>query len=483
MSQAKGVLPTKGDDREVLYASPRTCGYFIGIRLAGDPPLDKVQAWLSTVSAAVDKLVQREQPRHGQSKGDKVASVATGFAARFFERLNAGGAFLEPPIGVRGDLQPADGWFPGITVLDMDALFYVASVYETRVNEFLAAVTTSPLVEAVSLERGYQRSDDTEPFGYQDGVRNVRRPERSDVVFVHTDGAQPDEPSWAEGGTYMVIMKIIQNPAAFQALADNAARDAVMGRIKDGTRLDLVGANVDPHEESADVPDGLPPSSHVRKAGPRGPHDDTQIFRRGLPFMEVQDDKVQVGLQFCSFQANPAQFDAVFNDWMLNQQFPPRPDGATPGVDALFGNSGPAGPLVQIVHAGLFFVPPYHPDGLVSALRQPATRGTPQHGRLAIRKTVTDPGDPAKRFERGGFLFQVQDETGVPIHGSDFSTASSGRGACPLELEIGKSYRLVELSSPHGAVSLPLTTFTMRKRNEHLPVLNTLTQPGGYGSR
>lgn len=36
MAQAKGVLPTKGDDREVLYKNPRTCGYFIGVRLVAD---------------------------------------------------------------------------------------------------------------------------------------------------------------------------------------------------------------------------------------------------------------------------------------------------------------------------------------------------------------------------------------------------------------------------------------------------------------
>lgn len=478
MAQAKGVLPTRSDDREVLYRNPRMCGYFVGIRLAAGVSVDQIRDWLTSASTAIDTLVQRQQPREGQDQGDKVASVAVGFAPRFFDRLNSVGPVLDTPVGLRADLQPSGGLFPGMQVSDVDAMFYVCSVFETRVNEFMTAISASPLVEAVSLERGYQRSDGTEPFGYQDGVRNVRRSERSNVVFVHTDGEQPDEPAWADGGTYLVTMKIVQNMTSFQALVDDAVRDATIGRAKDGTRLDLVDARTDPHEEATEVPEGLPATSHVRKAGPRGVHDDTQIFRRGLPFLEVQAGRVQVGLQFASFQANPAQFDAVFNDWMMNQQFPPRPDGSAVGVDALFTNG-----ITTPVSAGLFFVPPHHPEGLVAALSQPATRGKPTHGRLAIQKVVTDPGSPTRRFERGGFKFQVQDETGVPVVGSEFETVSSGRGVCPVELEIGKNYRLVELSSPHPSVTLTTTSFTMQKRNEHLQVVNTLAQPGGYGSR
>ena len=104
----------------------------------------------------------------------------------------------------------------------------------------------------------------------------------------------------------------------------------VIGRTKDGTRLDLVGQGVDPKREPADPPPNLLPTAHVRKAGPRGPHDDTQIFRRGLPFFETTPDgQVRVGLQFCSFQASLDQFDVVFNDWIASRQFPPSPVAPT----------------------------------------------------------------------------------------------------------------------------------------------------------
>lgn len=432
----------------------------------------------------MDVLVAREAPTSTNGKGEKVASVAVGFSSGFFQRLHAAGSTLEPPVGLRTELTPPNGWFGGVQALEVDAMFYVASVYETRVNGFISTVGSSSLVASVRLERGYQTADETEPFGYKDGERNVPRSERSQVVFVHTEGDEPDEPGWADGGTYMVTMKIVQRLEAFGSLSDDDARDAVIGRSKDGTRLDLQGSGVHPHDEPNDVPEGLPATSHVRKAGPRGVHDDTKIFRRGMPFMEVSDGKLQVGLQFCSFQANPAQFDTVFNDWMMNPHFPPQVDGAIAGSDALLSGSGPAGQFTQVVHAGLFFVPPYHEDGLTKSLSPRATRGRPTQGRLVVSKTVVDPSDSGKRLERGGFVFRVVNGgDGAPIPGADFTTTSTGRGVCPVALELGKTYRLVEVSTPHPMDSLTETSFTMQKPNEHLRVPNQLSQPGGYGSR
>jgi Dyp-type peroxidase family len=165
-----------------------------------------------------------------------------------------------------------------------------------------------PDVLTVTLLRGYQREDGTEPFGYQDGVRNARRSRRRPgVVFVHRDGNELDEPAWSDGGSYMADLKILQRPDQFAALPDDAARDATIGRTKDGTRLDRVGQQGDPRDEPPDVPTGLPPTSHVRKAGPRGEHDATQVVRRGLPFIETTaDGELRIGLNFCSFQASLA---------------------------------------------------------------------------------------------------------------------------------------------------------------------------------
>ena len=175
----------------------------------------------------------------------------------------------------------------------------------------------------ITIDRGYQRLDESEPFGYKDGVRNVRTNDRFKVVFVHRDGRERDEPAWADGGTYMAFLRILQRPENFAALPDEDHRDAVRGRRRDGIRLDLVGTGTQPHAEPSDPPPALPPTSHVLKAGPRGAHDAVQIFRRGMPFVEATPDgQLRVGLNFCSFQATLDQFDVVFSDWMMNPELP-----------------------------------------------------------------------------------------------------------------------------------------------------------------
>jgi hypothetical protein len=56
VAQAKGILP-RGNDKDVLYKSPKTCGYFVTVKL--DPAIDRsrAEAWLAQVSALVDQLV------------------------------------------------------------------------------------------------------------------------------------------------------------------------------------------------------------------------------------------------------------------------------------------------------------------------------------------------------------------------------------------------------------------------------------------
>lgn len=481
MAQAKGVLPTKGDDREVLYRNPAMHGFFVGIRLTGAASPGDIQAWLPTVDSAIETLVVRGAPTEDVPKGVKQASVAVGLAASFFDKLNVADELVERPVGFNAYIVPDGGWFGSVPLLAVDVLFYVATVDEARALEFVDQIAASSLVESVSLERGHQRRDETEHFGYKDGVRNIAKSDRSRAVFIHTAGDQPDEPAWADGGTYLATMKIVQDRSAFAALPGEAARDQVIGRTKDGTRLDLISQQVKPHDEPANATNGLPATSHVRKAGPRGAHDDTVIFRRGLPYTEVVDGRVQVGLLFASFQANPAQFETVFRDWMLSPHFPPGAPGApAAGGDALLQAS-----LVQMVHAGMFFVTPHHDGGLAELLaprRAPAR--TPQTGRLVVSKRVVNPSDPSQRFERGGFTFHVVDDTGTEVPGSEFTTASSGRGVCPVELEIGRTYTVVETAHPMPVASPANVVITMSKRNEHLRIDNQPAQPtDGYGNR
>lgn len=240
MTQAKGIMP-RGEDRTVLYRNPRTCGYFVGITLS--PGLDRpgVEAWLTQVDAAIAMLVAREEPDRGQQQGDKVAAVAVGLAPSFFTVNGAPrwSPAVEPPAGFPFGQQPSplrSGVLASSPLVEADVLFYVASVYEARVKLFLAALDGLAGTERLTLDRGYQRADETEHFGYRDGVRNVMpRTERPESIFVHRDGRELDEPVWAEDGSYMAYMKIRQNPASPQRGAirtgNEGGRDGLRGAI------------------------------------------------------------------------------------------------------------------------------------------------------------------------------------------------------------------------------------------------------------
>jgi deferrochelatase/peroxidase EfeB len=479
VAQAKGILP-RGRDREVLYKNPRTCGYFIGVALSAGLDRAGAEAWLTRVGQMVDELVTRLPRRwwRREKKGEKVAAVAVGLGPSFFLANGAPRfAGLEVPVGFAGTSQmpTTNPALANVPVLAADALFYVASVFEARVNAFVTALEGLPEVERVTLERGYQREDGTEPFGYADGLRNIRTRERASFVFVDRDGLELAEPAWADGGSYMAYMKIRQRPDQFAALPDDAARDAVIGRQKGGTRVDLVGQGIEPREEPAEVPAGLPASSHVRKAGPRGEHDETQIFRRGLPFLEsTPEGELRVGLNFCSFQASLEQFDVVFGDWMMSRSFPPLPGGGDPGVDALLD---PARNLTSIEKVGFFFVPPHDERGLAAAVFAEQRERRREQGRLVVHKRVVDPSDPSRRFERRGFVFDVLDAQGQPIAGSQFTTDSTGRGLCPVELPVDANYTLRELVVPVPNVQPQNTPFTMDRHNKQLHVVDQVTQP------
>lgn len=475
MTQAKGILPRDREETRKLYSNPRTCGYFIGVTLRHDLDREGLKGWLQRISTYVDELVGRLPAEPGQQKGDKVAAVAVGLAPSFF--MAGGAPRFDPPLELPAGFESGTPESPNPLVWDApalaavprptaDVMFYVASLFEARVARFIEQVEeTAPDTVALSVERGYQRVDGTEPFGYADGVRNIPRGVRSRHVFVDPE-REVDEPDWAAGGSYMTFLRIVQDRDAFRRLPDEATRDAVIGRKRDGSRLDLSG--VDPKREPGEPVPNLPAASHVRKTAPRGRHDDVQIFRRGLPFMEAADGRLRVGLQFASFQASLDQFDTMLNDWMLSPNFPA--DGA--GPDALLD---PTRGLTRMERIGLYFVPPHDERHLGATLFDPAPRRV-RHGRLVVRKRVVDPSDPSRRFERGGFTFRVLDSAGQPV-GDPFTTGSSGRALFPGRLQLGSTYTLEETFSPVANVPLVRLQFEMTRPNQQLRIVNTVTQP------
>jgi hypothetical protein len=248
----------------------------------------------------------------------------------------------------------------------------------------------------------------------------------------------------------------------------NRRQDQVIGRDRTGRRLDLPeGAKV--KDEPSFATDHPRPDSHVRKVGPRGfeHRDETQIFRRGLPFLEVRDGQVIQGLQFASFQASLDQFDAVFNRWMLNPDFP-RPGT---GVDALLARG-----LITIEKWGFYFVPPDTDGpigiGMFAAVKEPRK---PKTGRVAVRKELVDANKSRLNGDLGGFTFQITDLQGNPV-GEPFTSNSHGH-ALSGEIPLG-DYQLTELPPQPPQPPMPTAapvSFRLHSAQEVVKVRNQLT--------
>lgn len=133
------------------------------------------------------------------------------------------------------------------------------------------------------------------------------------------------------GGSYVTYIKIRQNLDAPAGSGGTTFMEGVIGRRQgDGARLDQpehMNPVDEPEFSSATVPQQ---TSHVRKAGPPGheQHDtnDAFLFRRGVPFTEIVDNKLSAGLQFVSFSRSLDVVDVVWNHWIMNPDFP------TPGT-------------------------------------------------------------------------------------------------------------------------------------------------------
>jgi len=76
----------------------------------------------------------------------------------------------------------------------------------------------------------------------------------------------------------------------------------------------------------------------------------------------------------------------------------------------------------------------------------------------------------------------VLDANDQPV-GDRFTSDSTGRAICPVELDMGGSYTLQEISSPVPNVQPKNMPFTMDKSNLQLTVLNEVSQPNTpYGT-
>jgi Dyp-type peroxidase family len=451
-----------------IIRDPRAEAILIFVTLRADLNGSGAQAWLQRASELVSQL---------ESPGPKgrVARVVTALGRSFFIGAGEAPRFeIDPaqaPIGLRQPLgipELADP-LPGA-----DVLFYVMSTSEAPVAAFLdgLSATRGLGLTGVSIERGFQRDDRRELFGFLDGVRNVRRPERHAVIYVDRD-VTPEEPVWTEDGSYLAYLKIRQDLDRARQLSAEE-RERIMGRREaDGSRLDQPPGS-SPHAEGDFT--GEPPvaASHVRKSGPRGPRDAVQIFRRGVPYLTLDSDgRPNAGLHFVSFQASPDQFEAILQRWMLNPGFPA--PGA--GPDLLFASG-----LVSLERGGLFFVPP-HDGRFIGASLFDAPRREPRprrSGRLVVRKRAVDANGQPALVELSGFRLQVLRADDRSPVGDAFETNPAGRAISP-DLPVRTPLLLTEISQPLPVEPPGEIPFVIDRRRQPLEVVNRLRQPGPYG--
>jgi Dyp-type peroxidase family len=451
--QAIGVLP---DD---ISRDPRAESWLIFIDLAAGVD---VQAWLrDTATVAVQRLTAPLA-----ELGTSVAVCTVGFGAGLFDK--AGHSEQQPP-GLTVSL-------PSVPVENHDLVFYIFSLSDAVVADFLRAVARSPQVAKAEIERGYQRANHREVFGQLDGLRNVvPKTDRVKVAFIGED--EPEVPGWASGGSYMAYLKIKQDVAAWQSLsADQKA--AIIGRHDDGSRLDLP-ADTAPEDEGAiaDSVTSLPATSHVRKAGPRrnANEDAVRIFRRGTPFIECDAaGALTEGLQFVSYQASVDDFLTILQRWMLNANFPT----SQAGLDALFAVPNP---LASFLKGGLYFAVPEDDRFIGAGLFDPAADDT---GVLQIRLTVTDQSNqPDLLASLEGAAFTVAGPSGNQL---DTATTNAAGHATVKRLPVGVALMVTETAPPSGANLPAPASQSITLEHCKAGLLRFQNQrsgtPGGYGA-
>jgi deferrochelatase/peroxidase EfeB len=468
MAKQTGIRP---DD---IIRDLRADAFLFLVDLRAELDAAGAHRFLEELTAAKNAL-EAKHPRIG-----RVATAVVGLGPSFFRTAEG------PRFGLEGK-EPADfDRLPSVAgVSDAgagqhDILVYVMSTSEAAVADFERALAATGALSYAFVERGFQRRDRREHFGFRDGVRNVPvRDDRDRVIYVNRSEA-PHEPECSEDGSYLAYLKIEQHPEEMSALS-NADQEAVIGRDKAGRRLDLA-PRVSPKEEPEFTSDSPPANSHVRKAGPRGAlHDPASIFRRGVPYVELhQDGIVEVGLQFVSFQRSLDYFDVIFNRWMSNDAFP----APGTGSDRLLGAGGRGQPLVTIHKVGFYFVPPADPQFIGACLFKPPSppprpRGK---GRIILRKAAVDANNQPINAELGGAEFQVFKADTNEAVTEVFTTDSAGHATSPETIPLGVEVVIREVQPLPNTQLVSEPQLTLTRKAEKVDVVNRVTAPSpGYG--
>lgn len=452
MTRKLGVLPNP------VNKDPRSETALIFASLADGIDQDTAKQLLTGLGALVETL---EASVKRTPLASAVIALGTRFFTRFPELAANNPAGFAAPVLLQGE------------TLNADVVLHVSYISEAKLATFLDGLwKTRPTLVSIEVEHGYSRDDGREAFGQLDGLRNLTRGQRTQHTAI--DPADlPEESAWLKGGSYGAWMKIEQNLDAWAGL-DATTRAQIIGRREaDGSRTDLPeGSN--PHTEGPFSDPAIPPvTSHIRKAGPRGPlHDQTLILRRGAPYVEEEGGVLHRGLQFVSYQASLDDLDIVLNHWMFNPDFPS--PGA--GQDALL-NMG----LLTFLRSSTFLVVPadsrYPGAGYFDP---PPAPGKPRKARIHIRKSVVDANGAPVKAERGDIKFTLIDVKTNSVIGSPATTNSAGR-AILTGAKVGGQVIVRETPNPKFQPPQDVTV-DVTQRNQIVRITNQLMPSvPGYG--
>lgn len=212
------------------------------------------------------------------------------------------------------------------------------------------------------LQPGFQRFVEAAPheanarglFGFKDGTAN---PDPNDPqLMAKLVWSGSEEPTWAQGGTYLAVRLIREQLEQWDKLA-LAQQETVIGRHK--TSGVVIGQTQESQSfnYSSDL-DGqkVALNSHIRKANPRLGVESEQrrMLRRGYLYFNGLDRAglLDAGMLFMAFCRNlEAQFEYVKRQYMSNSNFP-KPETGQQSLDE----------FMACIGGGYFFVLPGVPS-------------------------------------------------------------------------------------------------------------------------
>ena len=150
-------------------------------------------------------------------------------------------------------------------------------------------------------------------LGFKDGTANPTGSQASDLVWVY----DPAEPSWAQGGSYLVVRLIRMLTGKWDGASLNQ-QQKVIGRFRDsGAPLDGTSEYDAPNYQADPNGNIIPLDAHMRLANPNTPQTDNQrLIRRSYNYdLGIDaDGNMQAGHIFIAYQQDvDRQFATVQN--------------------------------------------------------------------------------------------------------------------------------------------------------------------------